>query len=141
MVDRVTRDSAAPLDMTGKQFAEILRRLEPHLPISDKYERDHLPGTHWWSSQREHLVGWLTELDGPGAYDRKSRGLGARHAYNHFQCAPGLLWIAEALGEDPDVVAMAASEAQGSGRPASQCAAIRRTIPWERIAELAALNR
>ena len=127
--------------MTGREFADILSRLEPHLPISDEYESDHLPGDHWWSSQREHLVGWLNELDGPGAYDRKSRGLGARHAYNHFQCAPGLLWIAEALGEDPEVVAEAATAAGGVGRPATQCAVIRRVIPWARIAELAGTHR
>lgn len=82
------------------------------------------------------MAAWLDELDGPGAYGRVSRGLGARHAYNHFQCAPGLLWIAEALGEHAQVVRDAADAAGGEGRPATQCAAIRRVIPWARIVEL-----
>ena len=110
--------------------------LEPHLIISDAYEDEFLPGDHWWSSQREHLIGWFSQLAGPGAYDRKSKNLGAKHGYNHFQCAPGLLWLAEALGEDPSIVQRAAAEAGGIGRPAAQCAAIRRIIPWQRIAEL-----
>jgi hypothetical protein len=124
-------------ELTGRAFARILLKADAHHPISDVYERDHLPGKHWWSSQQEHLVAWLNEVDGPGAYDRVSRGLGARHAYMHFQCAPGLLWIAEALGENSVVVQHAAEVAAGVGRPGTQCAAIRRVIPWERIETLA----
>jgi hypothetical protein len=123
-------------DISAHGFARILGRCSDHYPVSDAYERDYLPGNHWWSSQREHVTGWLEELDGPGAYDRKSRGLGARHFWQHFQCAPGLLWVAEALGEDEDVVKRASEEASGAGRPASQCAAIRKVIPWERIEHL-----
>ncbi|MFM9920865.1 hypothetical protein VLI63_15125 [Lacisediminihabitans sp. H27-G8] len=62
--------------------------------------------------------------------------LGARHAFTHFQCAPGLLWIAEALGEDWETVQLAADTAAGVGRPGTQCAAIRRLIPWQRIQTL-----
>ncbi|MCU1471014.1 MAG: hypothetical protein JWQ39_2163 [Glaciihabitans sp.] len=119
--------------MTGRVFARKLRFAHSHYPISDAYERDYLPGKHWWSSQREHVTAWLDEIDGPGAYDRASRGLAARHAYMHFQCAPGLLWIAEALGEDTSIVQFASDSAAGIGRGGTQCAAIRRVIPWERI--------
>lgn len=122
--------------LSARNMARIIERLPAHGPISDAYEAAYLPGSHWWSSQREHLHAWFCELDGPGAYGRKSRGLDARHGYNHFQCAPGLLWLAEALGEDTDVVQRAANQAGGKGRPASQCAAIRREIPWERVVEL-----
>lgn len=132
-----THGSAPASDLSGVEFARLLSRAQPHYPISDAYEREHLPGAHWWSSQKEHVVAWLNELDGPGAYGRVSRGLGARHAYNHFQCAPGLLWIAEALGEAPDTVLAAAEAAAGRGRPATQCAAIRRVIPWSRVERLA----
>lgn len=131
---------AERFEMTGAEFAAMLRRAQPHYSISDEYERAFLPGVHWWSSQQEHVTAWLDEIDGPGAYRRVTRGLGARHAYNHFQCAPGLLWIAEALGEDPEVVQEAAQSAGGVGRPASQCAAIRRFIPWSRIERLAREN-
>lgn len=119
----------ADKDWPGRAFARKLQRLEPHLPISDAYESAYLPGEHWWSSQREHLVGWFRELSGSGAYGRVTRGLGAKYGYNYFQCAPGLLWLAEALGEEAEVVQKAADVAGGKGRPATQCAAIRRVIP------------
>jgi hypothetical protein len=124
-------------ELTARDLSRILRAAEAHYTISDLYEQKHLPGNHWWTSQQEHLVGWLDELDGPGAYNRATRGLGARHAYTHFQCAPGLLWISEALNEDRDVVQRAADAAGGLGRPSTQCAAIRRLIPWHRIEQLA----
>ena len=127
--------------LSGRAFARRLRFADAHYPISDAYERDHLPGNHWWSSQQEHVTAWLNEIDGPGAYDRVTRGLDARHAYMHFQCAPGLLWIAEALGEEDAIVQLAAEAAAGIGRGGTQCAAIRRAIPWERIELLAARRR
>lgn len=129
-----------PADWSGQVFAKILARLDAHYPISDGYEEAHLPGPHWWGSQREHVVRWLRDIGGAGAYNRKTRGLGAQHFYQHFQCAPGLLWVGEALGESPLVVQRAADAAGGVGRPAMQCAAIRRVIPWSRIAELVSLQ-
>lgn len=53
-------------DMPATELAELLRRARAHYPVSDVYERDHLPGRHWWSSQQEHVTAWLDELDGPG---------------------------------------------------------------------------
>lgn len=125
-----------PSEMSARELADILGRADAHYPVSDAYEREYLPGKHWWSSQKEHVTAWLNELDGPGAYGRVSRGLGARHGYTHFQCAPGLLWIVEALGEDPAQVSLAAVSAGGIGRVGTQCAAIRRVIPWARIEAL-----
>jgi len=84
------------------------------------------------------MVAWFSELAGPGAYDRKSRGLNAEHGYNHLQCAPALLWIAEALGEDTDALIAAVAAAALAGRVGSQCAAIRKVIPWVRIEQLVA---
>jgi len=51
-------------DLTGAEFARILSRSLPHYPVSDTYERAHLPGSHWWSSQKEHVTAWLSEIDG-----------------------------------------------------------------------------
>ena len=87
------------------------------------------------------MTSWLEELDGPGAHNRSTRGLGAKHTYTHFQCAPGLLWISEALHEDPAVVQLASDTTAGIGRKATQCAAIRRVIPWERIEHLTQRRR
>lgn len=65
-----------------------------------------------------------------GAYGRKQGSTDPRLTYNRFQCALGLLWLAEALGEDPDTVrlAIAAVEA-GPARGASPCRAVREVIP------------
>ena len=120
-------------ELSGRAFARILKSADAHYPISDAYERDFLPGEHWWTSQKEHVIAWMNEINGPGAYKRTTSGLGARHAYTHFQCAPGLLWIAEALGEATSTVEAAAAKAAGAGRPATQCSAIRQEIPWQRI--------
>ena len=133
---RTDRTSVSPDDWSARRLARLLASCRDHYPISDEYEARFLPGKHWWTSQREHVVNWLNELAGPGAFNRRSRGLGAKHFYTHFQCAPGLLWVAEALGEDADVVRQAADTAGGLGRPASHCAAVRSTIPWTRIVEL-----
>ena len=128
-------------ELTARAFARILGKRKAHYPVSDAYERDYLPGSSWWTSQQEHVTSWLEELDGPGAYNRLTRGLGAKHMYTHFQCAPGLLWISEALHEDPAVVQLASDTAGGIGRKGTQCAAIRRVIPWERIEHLTQRRR
>jgi len=86
------------------------------------------------------MVAWFSQLAGPGAYDRKSRGLDAKHGHNHLQCAPALLWIAEALGENEATLKAAASGAASSGRVSSQCAAIRKVIPWTRIENLVRMH-
>jgi hypothetical protein len=53
----------------------------------------------WYKTQKEHWLGWLSEYDGPGAYSRKSwSGRSAEYVYNHINCPPMLLWLAEAAG-------------------------------------------
>jgi|GEM_PF-1697942 len=138
--NRAVGSAAQTGSIPAAAFARLLRRLPEHLPVSDAYEAEHLPGKRWWSSQREHMVGWFSELAGPGAFNRKSRGLDAKHGYNHLQCAPGLLWIAEALGEDPAKLTTAAAAAAPCRSVASQCAAIRNVIPWASV-EAMARNR
>lgn len=83
------------------------------------------------------MVGWMSESEGPGAYGRKTRGRDAKATYNSLRCAPALIWMAEALGEDPAVVKSAVAAADAAGPNfTSQCAAIRRVVPWSRIEEL-----
>lgn len=127
--------------MQGTELAKIIERLPGRQPVTDAYQAENPLGTARpgknWRNQREHLVGWLRELSGPGAYGRKSRSWDAKAAYNHFQCAPGLLWLGEALGEDPNVVEQAVMEVKAAPvRAASQCAAVRRVIPWSRLEQL-----
>lgn len=125
------------MSWNGRDFAQIMWNLTDDCPIALEYEAKHLSRRGWWKHQREHLCHWFYELNTAGAYGRKSRNASARGAYNRFQCAPGLLWLAEALGESTAVVRAAADAAGGVGRPATQCAAIRRVIPWQRVEQLA----
>ena len=120
-------------EWSGPRLAALLSTRAEHYPVSFAYERDYLPAGGWWSSQREHMTAWMAEIAGAGAYGRKSRGSTARQAYNRFQCAPGLLWLAEAVGVPEATARAAAAAAGGRGRPATQCAAIRRLIPWQMI--------
>lgn len=92
-------------------------------------------GQAWYSSQKEHWLGWLAEYDGQGAYGRKiDPSRDARFVYNHIQCAPMLFWRAEALGFPDDVLDDAfAAVIAAPKRNASQCAAFRRVLPWDRI--------
>ncbi|WP_163376953.1 hypothetical protein [Dietzia sp. Alg238-R159] len=49
--------------------------------------------------------------------------------------------MAEALGEEPEVVTSAVAAADAAGPNfTSQCAAIRRVVPWSRIEELIGLQ-
>lgn len=112
----------------GAELASTLERLPVRQPITDACQGTNpmgaAPGSNW-RNQREHLVNWLREITGPGAYNRKSRNWDAKAAYNHFQCAPALLWLAEALGEDPTVMRKAVEEVKtAKPRAASQCAAV-----------------
>ena len=85
----------------------------------------------WYRNQKEHWLGWLDEYDGSGFYERQNWNRSAAFVYNHLVCAPMVLWLTEALKVRNKVVRAAAAEALGAPRCAgSQCAAIRRIIPW-----------
>lgn len=95
------------------------------------------PRKAWYSHQKQHLEGWLAEYNGPGAYNRTTHDGTARDSYQRFRCVAGLLWLAEALGESPDVLRSAVADIDAAGANlSSQCAAFRRAVPWERIEDL-----
>src|ERR1035438_7108689 len=52
----------------------------------------------WYSTQKEHWLGWLREYNGPGYYDRKRWERTAEFVYNHIVCSPMVLWLGEASG-------------------------------------------
>lgn len=91
--------------------------------------------TVWYKTQKEHLQGWLREYSGPGAYGRKGGfGRDAEFFYNHFQCAPGLFWLAEAAGVPKDLLMAAVTAVEAAGpNYARQCGALRRKIPWSEV--------
>lgn len=97
----------------------------------------------WYSSQKEHWLGWLSEYNGPGYYDRKDWEQTAEFVYNHIVCPPMVLWLSEASGV-PKATVRQAKDAALSAKSslASQAAAIRKIIPWTLIeVRLSALGR
>lgn len=126
-------------DLHVDEFALVLQSLEPHLPISDAYERDcpQLQGA-WWSSQQEHMVTWFQSQNsqGSGAFTRKIPNVSARKTYNRLLCPAAYVWMAEALGEDPNEVQAAADAARAESNPRKRSGLLRRHLPWTRIVEL-----
>lgn len=91
----------------------------------------------WYEHQKEHLQGWLSQYNSPGAYNRANPSTSSKKFYNNFKAVTGLLWLAEALGEDRDILANAILDAVDAGDSlASQCGAFRRRVPWIRIHQL-----
>ncbi|MDR6219225.1 hypothetical protein [Deinococcus soli (ex Cha et al. 2016)] len=128
--------------MQARELHLIVARLSAAQPITDAFENEtRVPGAQrpWYSSQKSHIGGWLSEYGQGGAYNRKHPGKDARHFYTHFQCAPGLLWLAEALGEDSETLRRGVEVIRAAGpKGAAQCGAFRKVVPWERIQELIA---
>ncbi|MBL1074471.1 hypothetical protein JK358_08680 [Nocardia sp. 2] len=127
------------MSISARELRAVVRKLPARQPITDSYEQAHPGPQSKWPSQRDHLLGWLAEYDGVGYYGREHPGQDARFFYTHFKCAPGLLWLAEALGEDPARLREAVTRVEAAGgNLARQCGAFRAAIPWARIEELLA---
>jgi hypothetical protein len=130
-------------EMTPRLLSRKISKLRVRSPITASYWRELVARGIWddqgvwYTSQKEHWLGWLSEYDGPGAYDRKSRtGRSAEFAYNHIGCPPMLLWLAEAAGVSKTKVLAAKRSALSARRNrAPHCAMIRRAIPWSVIEE------
>ena len=125
--------------MTSQQLAKTIRKLSPDgettkslgRSLSIKYGSNPV----WYKTQKEHWLGWLSEYESPGAYGRaKWGGRDASYIYNHIQCAPMLLWFAEAIGISRPILVTAKKAIVSAGKNgASQCSALKRVITWEMI--------
>lgn len=123
-------------DMRAPEFAAVLRRLQPRTPIADKWETMRTPPSKWWTDQRQHMVAWFSQAEGPGAYGRR-KAQTAGQTYNRLLCPPALLWIGESLGEDREIIRAAANAAWSQKHLAKQCATIRQHVPWATVFDLA----
>lgn len=126
--------------MTPKELRDHIKRLSPRGPVARSLERSISGGgmrVVWYSTQKEHLLGWLSDYDGPGYYGRSTWNRSAEFVYNHFQCAPGLLWLAEAAGVPRFALIKAKKAVMASGgNSASQAGALRRVLPWPLVEAL-----
>ena len=122
MTPRVLRAHILPLPADTPRHVELERAVG--VGVGD--------GRAWYRHQKEHWLGWLAEYGGPGAYGRTpDAGRDAAYVYNHIQCAPMLFWLSEALRVDDGMLGRAfAAVIAADPRGASQCAALRRVLPW-----------
>lgn len=127
-------------DMHVSDFARILAHLEPHPPITEAY--DDVAGQRqgvWYTSQRQHMVSWFRGqlTRGSGRYTRAEPNPSARTTYNRLFSPGAIIWIAEALGEEPTVVRNAADAAQAEPNLKKRPGILRKHLPWNRIITLA----
>ncbi len=123
--------------MKVPELLNIIEKLQAAKPVTDAYEPLRRYSSVWYSSQKEHLLGFWGQYNTPGAYNRKHTDRDAKFAYNHLRCAPGLLWLAEALGEERTVLERGIAAINEAGpNLSSQCAAFRKIVPWSRIESL-----
>jgi len=123
--------------MTPRALESRIAKLPATPPITDTFERNlrklRIWGEApvWYSTQKEHWLGWLKGYSGPGFYERKNWNRNAEFVYNHIVCPPMVLWLGEASGISPGLVRKA-KQAALHAKPnlSAQAAAIRKVIPW-----------
>jgi hypothetical protein len=129
--------------MTPQQLIKKIRALPVYAPHTEALERasrkKRLEGpqqkrTVWYTSQKEHWLGWLREYNSPGYYGRRRFDRDAGYAYRHCGCPPMALWLGEAAGVDERLVAGAKRAVmQSEGTLSAKCGIIRSFIRWEDI--------
>src|SRR4051812_20521236 len=85
-----------------RQFIQAIESLPSDPPHHDSRV--------WYTTQKEHWLGWLGEYLAPGAYGRSGVRDDARFAYNHAVNYQMLVWLIKASGVDAALV-QAAEEA------------------------------
>ena len=70
-------------------------------------------------------------------YLRSKPNRSAKRAYNRLLNAGSLLWINEALGQDPQRIQQAADAAAAEPDYRKRCRIVREYLPWDEVAELA----
>jgi hypothetical protein len=123
--------------MTPRALASKIAKLPATPPITTAFERDLKKlrtwggASVWYSTQKEHWLGWLKEYSGPGFYERKNWSRDAEFVYNHIVCPPMVLWLGEASGISAGLVRKARQAAlHAKPNLSAQAAAIRKVIPW-----------
>jgi hypothetical protein len=113
-------------EFTVKRFIRAIENLPSDKPIRNPRV--------WYTTQKEHWLGWLREYHGPGAYGRVpgQPRRDAKFAYNHIVCPDMLLWLITAAGVSPKLVEDARRSASRvhSYSLNQQAAAIRQYVPW-----------
>lgn len=121
------------------QLRRIIAKLEERQPIAERLQweiarRHPHRAEPWYRSQKQHWLGWLGEYDGPGFYGRSRWDRPAKFVYNHIQCPPMLLWLAEASGLPRAQLLRAKAAALAvSDHNGPSTAAVRALLPWDMV--------
>ena len=110
------------------QFIQAIRRLPSDKPIIDPQK--------WYTTQKQHWLGWLGQYHTPGAYLRQTETRrDAKFAYNHIVEPKMLLWLVEAARVKPALVRAAQRAASRAETLPGKSASIRKHVPWSEVAE------
>lgn len=125
-------------DMDVFDFARKICMCSIDTPISLEFDR--LYGQKkdvWWACQREHLTAWCLyqPTSGFASYKHKSNR-STRKMYNYFNCLGTLLWLAETLGEDKEILYSIINIIKNKNNGKEACGILRKYISFDRILEL-----
>lgn len=133
LVPKSNRTCRVGTSMTINQFIRIIRGLRSDEPCIDP--------SKWYTTQKEHWLGWLGEYHGPGAYGRQTIvKRDARYAYNHIVESKMLLWLIEAAGVRNGLIISARRACKEASSLQQKSAAIRKHICWDEL-ETALLSK
>lgn len=122
-------------DIDNHTMAWIFANLPSQPEVADylakidiNYACEHFHMVTWFSDQMTHGIRY--------GFERK-HNFSSRKTYNHLMNPCSLLWIAAALGEDLNVVKKASVETKTAKTDAEKSKIIRKSVPFDRIYELA----
>lgn len=122
MTHRTLRTKIAALPATSSATAKFTAAVVKANP--KQKER----AATWYTSQQQHWLGWLAEMDGAGFYGRQvGAPPTAAQVYGRIVNPAMLVWLGEASGLD---VAAAVAAALKKNTMAGMAGAIRKALPW-----------
>lgn len=93
-------------------------------------------GYNLYTTQKDHWIGWLNPGNGTGTYPRQTgKNASAKVIYNRIGEPKMLLWLSQASGVEDELLSQARVTAGLLNPLASQCAAIRKILPWRTVAD------
>lgn len=124
-------------DMNILDFARKISMLSIDTPISIEYDRLYGQKSHrWWSCQREHLVVWCLHYSTGGvSIYQHAPSNSAKTMYYHLSRPEIILWLAEALGEESELLLKIISKIKDKHSKTAM-SIIRQYISFDRILDL-----
>jgi len=109
-----------------ERFIEAIQALSSDEP--------HVYPKKWYTTEKEHWLGWLGDYHGPGAYGRRPETRrDAEYVYNHVVEVGMLLWLIEAAGVETRLISAARQSAAKGTTLAQKSAAVRKLVPWAEV--------